>query len=97
MCVLQFEKIFKNVHNATKFVKINFDLVSVLICESYFLCRFNFITNMGPFSRKSHSAESRTNTIKASIDDLTKRFYLCQIRRPLPARRNSRRARIRYL
>ena len=52
---------------------------------------------MGPPSRKSHSAESRTNTIKASIDDLATRFNLCHIRRPSPARRNARRARIRYL
>ena len=52
---------------------------------------------MGPPLRKSHSAESRANAAKASIDELTKRFDLSHIRRPSPPRRNARRARIRYL
>ena len=52
---------------------------------------------MGPPSRKSHSAESRANSAKAFIDELVKRFDLCHIRRPSPARKNARRARIRYL
>ena len=52
---------------------------------------------MGPPSRKLHSAESSANAAKAPIDELTKRFDLCHIRRLLPARRNGRRARIRYL
>ena len=52
---------------------------------------------MGLPSRQSHSAESRANAAKASIDELTKRFDLCHIRRPSPARRNARRAPIRYL
>ena len=54
---------------------------------------------MGPPFRNTHSAESRANAAKASIDELTKRkrFDLCHIRRPSPSRRNARRARIRYL
>ena len=52
---------------------------------------------MGPHSRKSHYAESRPNAAKAFIDELTKRFDLCHIRRPSPARRNARRSRICYL
>ena len=52
---------------------------------------------MGPPSRKSHSAENRSNAAEASIDELTNRFELSHIRRPSRALRNARRARIRYL
>ena len=57
----------------------------------------NLFLTMGPPFRKLHSPESRANAAKASIDELTKRFELCHIWRPSPARRNARRARIRYL